>query len=220
MIISVLRLSTKYDVSFLRKRAIEALLRWYPSDLESYGPIGQSARPLQDHTRHVLVANAAREMDVPLLLPTALLFCCATANIRILYDGLEANGERYTLVEPNKRAIFLGRPRLSHAGRSRTQAFFFYPRAPNPPNAKCSKSERCSEFCRIYSSVFDEKEDPWVNPFYRLSWKSIRSTCCANCASIWEVHHDEAVHQVWQEMPSYFDLPPWSELRVVSTDKS
>lgn len=209
VIVSMLRLSTKYQVSFLRKRAIEALLRWYPSGLEDYSPIGQSARPLQDHSRHVLVANAARETDAPILLPTSLLFCCATAPARVLYDGLDDNGERHTLSDPNKRAIFLGRLRLSHAARSRTQAFFFYPRTPNP---KCSAPERCNEFCRIYSSVFDEKDDPWMNPFYRLNWKAIRSTCCANCATSWESHHTEAAQQVWQEVPSYFDLMPWPEL--------
>lgn len=209
LIVSVLRLSTKYQVSWLRKRAIAALQRWYPSKLEDYTPIGQSARPLQDHSRHVLVANAARETDVPVLLPSALLFCCATANARVLYDGLEANGERYTLVDANKRAVFFGRLRLSHAARSRTQAFFFYPRT---PNLKCTAPERCNEFCRIYSSVFDEKEDPWMNPFYRLNWKAIRSTCCSNCASTWETHHTEAAQQVWQDMPSYFDLPAWPEL--------
>ncbi|EKM52527.1 uncharacterized protein PHACADRAFT_126407 [Phanerochaete carnosa HHB-10118-sp] len=212
MVVSVLRLSTKYHVSFLRKRATEALLRWYPSNLDDYSPIGQSERPLQDHSRHVLVANAARETDVLVLLPAALLLCSATANTRVLYDGLETNGEHYTLVDANRRAVFFGRLRLSHAARSRTQAFFFYPRTPNPPALKCSAPERCNEFCRIYSSVFDEKEDPWMNPFYRLNWKAIRSTCCVNCASGWEVHHAEASHQVWQEMPSYFDLSPWTEL--------
>ena len=141
--------------------------------------------------------------------PLTELFCCATANARVLYDGLEANGERYTLVDANKRAVFFGRLRLSHAARSRTQAFFFYPRT---PNAKCTAPERCNEFCRIYSSVFDEKEDPWMNPFYRLNWKSIRSTCCNVCAARWERHYESATRELWGELPRLFDLEPWAEL--------
>lgn len=212
-IVSVLRLSTKYEVPVLRKRAIDALLRWYPSTLPEYLPMSGSARPLQEHPRHVLVANAARETDVLILLPAALLFCCATANARTLYDGLTREGVHYRLVEANRRAIFVGRPKLSHAARSRTQSFFFYPR---DPDVKCLAPNRCSEFCRIYSSMFDEKDDPFMNPFHRMNWKAIRSTCCTSCATNWEAAHDKQSLLVWQELPSYFDLPLWPDLIQLS----
>lgn len=208
MIVSVLRLSTKYEVQCLRKRAIEALLRWYPSTLKEYMPFCGSAHPAQDHPRHVLVANAARETDVPVLLPTALLLCASTANSYALYDGLVRDDIRYTLADANKRALFVGRSKLAHAARSRTQACFFYPR----DTSKCKAPQRCDEFCRIYASVFDGKDDPWMNPFYKISWKAVQSTCCSNCAISWEQHHSEECELVWKEFPTYFGLPDWNTL--------
>ncbi|THH02367.1 hypothetical protein EW026_g487 [Hermanssonia centrifuga] len=175
-ITAVLRLSTKYEVNHLRARAITVLSRWYPPTLEAFIVLPRSFLPREEFPRHVLVANIARETDVPVLLPAALLLCCATSNARSIWDGAlykEDSSLLCNLVDTNKRAIFLGRPLLSHFARTRVQSFFFYPKK---KTEKCQAPERCSSFCRIYSSVYDDKEDPWMNPFYKLNWTSIRKS--------------------------------------------
>ena len=212
MVVSVLRISTKYEVQSLRKRAIDALLRWYPTTYTDYIPMSWTSRPQLDHPRHVLVANIAREADVPILLPTALLACAATANSFTLWDGMTHEGVRYVLCEPNKRALFLGRPKLAHLARNKTQAFFFHPRN----RAGCKTHERCDEFCRIFADAFDQRDDPWVNPFYKMNWKPVQSACCEPCAKSWEQIQISECHPAWQSMPSYFDLPPWHELEKLT----
>ena len=161
--------------------------------------------------RHAALANAAREADVPLLLPAALLLCCATADARTLWD---CGG----LSPANMRSLFLGRPMLAHYARTRVQSFAFYAYerdAERDKSERCQAPERCGSFCRIYASVYDDKDDPWMNPFYRLNWKSIRSTCCNMCAARWERHYEQATKELWVELPKLFDLPPWTELEKV-----
>ncbi|KIP01846.1 hypothetical protein PHLGIDRAFT_325470 [Phlebiopsis gigantea 11061_1 CR5-6] len=212
MIVSVLRISTKYEVRSLRKRAIDALLLRYPITYNDYITTSWTARPQLDHPRHVLVANIAREADVPILLPTALLACAATANSLTLWDGMTHEGVHYALCEPNKRALFLGRPKLAHIARHKTQAFFFHSHS----TAGCKARQRCDEFCRIFADAFDHRDDPWVNPFYRMNWKSVQSACCEPCATSWEQIQTSECDLAWQALPSYFDLPPWHELEKLT----
>ena len=76
--------------------------------------------------------------------------------------------------------------------------------------------KRCEEFCRIFADAFDQRDDPWVNPFYQLNWKSVQSACCSQCAASWEQIQKMECDQAWQAMPSYFDLPPWNELEKLT----
>jgi hypothetical protein len=206
--VAVLRLSTKYDVAHLRRRAIDALQTLYPPTLAAYSPIFGSATPREDFSRHVLVANVASQTEATILLPTALLFCCSTANSRTLYDGVHVDGVHYDLRPELKRAIFIGRPLLTHIARTHTQRPFFY-RTPQDRQA-CKKKDQCDEFCKVYTSIYDSKDDPWMNPLFRLNWKSISATCCPACATSWESRHKTATEEVWEMLPSYFDLPPWA----------
>ena len=164
----MLRLGSKYEVHHLRRRAIDVLSQWYPATLDAFHQLPRALLPKEEYPRHALVANAAREADVPSLLPAALLLCCATADARTLWDAGNLN-------PANKRSLFLGRPLLSHYARTKVQHFFFYPEDPPSERGageKCQAPQRCGSFCRIYSSVYDDKEDPFMNPFYRLNWKS------------------------------------------------
>ncbi|KAF7795793.1 hypothetical protein EIP86_006960 [Pleurotus ostreatoroseus] len=220
MVVGLLRLSTKYEVPHLRHRAIQILREWYPAELATFMALPRAFLPPDEYPRHALVANAARETDVPILLPAALLLCCATASVNTLWDGLDVPTEagtvaRCDLSQMNKRALFLGRPLLAHHARTRVQSFFFYPHTDEPRDKtlRCQAPERCGSFCRIYASVYDDKEDPWMNPFYKLNWKSIRSTCCNVCAARWEKHHDEATRELWEELPKLFNLPSWDVLK-------
>ncbi|KAI0341195.1 hypothetical protein BDW22DRAFT_1333230 [Trametopsis cervina] len=209
-IISILRLSTKYDVVHLRRRAIEALQVWYPRNVSSYISLSSSSTPREDLLRHITIANIARETGSFVLLPAALLFCCSTADARTLYDGVSVDGVYHDLHPDNKRAIFIGRPLLMHHARTRTQGFFFNPHFSEGSGQKCLTAERCAEFRKIYTSVYDHKEDPWMNPFFRLNWKAIRSACCTNCTLSWETHNLRGMKDLWEELPALFDLTSWA----------
>ena len=214
-VVGMLRLGTKYDVPHLKRRATDVLTRWYPSNFDDFMALPRSMLPRDEFPRHALVANAAREADMPLILPAALLLCCATIDVKTLWDS----GDLHIL---NRRSLFLGRHLLSHFARTRVQSFFFYyqedreKEKERDKSERCQAPERCGSFCRIYASVYDDKEDPWMNPFYRLNWKSIRSTCCNVCAARWEKHHERATRELWEELPRIFDLPGWAELKTQS----
>lgn len=216
MIMSILRMSHKYEVPSLRRRAIDALQSWYPTTLEGYNTLARNTRARELFRRHVLVANIARETDALSLLPSALLLCCTTSNVRTLYDGIEADGVLHRLVEINRRALFIGRPKLSHLARTKSQRCFFYPQEKDRP--KCQGASRCEDFCKIYSSVFDDKEDPWMNPLFPVNWNAIRSTCCKVCGALWEEQYKNATKEIWEELPTYLGLPPWAD--ILETQKS
>ncbi|KAI0698268.1 hypothetical protein BC835DRAFT_679350 [Cytidiella melzeri] len=209
-IASILRLSTKYDVAHLRRRAVETLQKWYPNTLSSYISISSSSTPREDFPRHVLVANIASEANATILLPAALLFCCATASSRLLYDGIYVSGVHYDLRSENKRALFIGRPLLTHQARTNTQSFLF--RHYSQEHSNCKTPSRCEEFCEFCASIYDIKGDPWMNPLERLNWKAILSACCQPCVLNWESKNKKGTEELWETLPSLFDLPEWTVL--------
>ncbi|KAF5313596.1 hypothetical protein D9611_010135 [Ephemerocybe angulata] len=82
----VLRLSTKYDVRYLRQRAMAHLLTTYPTTLAGW-KARDTARtiPSVENTPFV-VLNLAREFDMPWLVPS-VAYCISSHDINKTLDG-------------------------------------------------------------------------------------------------------------------------------------
>ncbi|KAI0087554.1 hypothetical protein BDY19DRAFT_994870 [Irpex rosettiformis] len=216
-IVSVLRLSTKYDVSYLRRPAIEVLQAWYPTALSNFEALGSNTSLGLSH--HIMVANVARQAFASVLLPSALLLCATKARDSYeLYDGISrTDGLHVELLPENKRSIFIGRPQLEYAGRTRTFSFFYSadPRGPGCAN-RGHGNRKCADWCKDISweSVLqkDHLLDPFF-PFFEVARSFVVSSCCRVCSSSWEAQNRAGVEMLWKELPSIFDLQPWSVLQ-------
>lgn len=93
MIAGVLRLSTKYDVDYLRHRAIRHLDSLYPLTLEAFDK-RQDTRttPWKDNTAF-FVSLLAREMDLIWILPS-VLYCVCSCPVQDIVNGFSWNDTR------------------------------------------------------------------------------------------------------------------------------
>lgn len=141
---SILRMSTKYEVTFLRKLSITALQRYYPTTLKAY----DEARPLRatyeaskdSRTRSQLfrLANVCRETGPNVLLATVLA-CCAQRDMREILCGISvpaitapdggvaSTAKSLVELDPtNKVAVIQSRHQFCAVARSRNwHALFF-----------------------------------------------------------------------------------------------
>ncbi len=77
MISAVIRLGHKYQMQNMVTQGVDYLKRWFTTDYPAWsaGALYEPDTPLE--CVHAMgVINLARLVDVPALLPTALLMCC------------------------------------------------------------------------------------------------------------------------------------------------
>lgn len=214
--ISVLRLSTKYDVIHLRRWAIETLQKWFPPTLPRF-----QSTYLENAFRNVAVsvavANVARETSAWILLPSSLLRCAIhSRSSRELYDGMtQPSGLRLELSPENRRIIFTTRPLLEHACRERTLAFIFHPHS---QSTGCTNSTgNCKAFRKTIYDMLTSDPDHFYDPFFPVLLpvaKLIRRKCCEACVSRWTEQNRRAVEELWEELPSILELQPWDQLQL------
>ena len=225
-IVSVLRVSTKYDAMHLRRQAIEALQTWYSDSLPNYRqglealrswsisiPPSGVPKLRKDFFYNILVANIAIETSAAVLLPAALLYCCVSAHdFRVLYDGItHSDGLHYELLPEAKRAIFIGRPVLESTALTRKCVRNFQ------CTYDCKSPGICGDFCRMIASKNETRGglflDPFF-PFFQLNRKFLNPQTCGSCRAEWEANNQRETEALWQDLPSVFDLPPWHVLQA------
>jgi hypothetical protein len=112
----VLRLATKYDVQYLRRRALSHLHNSYPTTLDGFDHrLANRTVPFCENAPFAVVA-LARELDLSWLLPAAL-YCCCTSSYATFFAGVPWNNgkDRIHLGSMDKRICVLGRSQLIKA---------------------------------------------------------------------------------------------------------
>ncbi|KAI0087553.1 hypothetical protein BDY19DRAFT_994869 [Irpex rosettiformis] len=230
-IVSVLRVSTKYDAIHLRRRAIEALQTWYGDSLSAYQqglevlrswsntspPVPSPIISRKDFFYNILVANVAIEASATVPLPAALLLCCVSAqDFRVPYDGVtNSDGILYELVPEAKRSIFIGRPVLENIALVRKSIRNF------KSTQDCKSPGICGDFCRMVASKHETRGSLFLDPFFpffRLNRKVISGQSCEACRSGWEASNKRETEILWRDLPLIFDLPPWDVLQSASNE--
>jgi hypothetical protein len=144
VVAGILRLSTKYQVPYLRKRAISHLTTMFPSSLQDFQENRNSspyAAKLGHYTGLAMeVVNLAKECRLPMLLPISMYYC-AVMRLEHILDGVVMAGDdgasrKIDLDWPEKRAIILGKRALNFTGPHKPLRFppHFHPSCPTLPN--------------------------------------------------------------------------------------
>src|ERR1700761_2854015 len=141
MIAAILRLSTKYNVEFLRRRTLAQIAPLYPTTLPEWNQRQARARDVEVfNARPFAVFLLAKETGNHALLPMCMYFCACTVDINNILDGLKSiDGKHIEFEWVDKRACIRGRQNLILALRS--EAFAFLTGNLNIPN--CSSPQRC-----------------------------------------------------------------------------
>lgn len=211
LIAAVLRLSTKYNVEYLRQRAFHQLSCLYPTTLEAWDHRVDAAIEIFD-ARPFAVLKLAKETNHPALLPAAMYLCADSEDINVILDGLDSiDGSHVELDWDEKRACIRARQNLLLALRSRIFRFLLgtldVMGCTTPSSCDSSKFKwlRSLEASLNHGSpgVFSIK----------FPWSAFCRAVCEVCFSTSQAHSNNQRRALWDELPSFFDLPTWEEIR-------
>jgi hypothetical protein len=227
-VFAILRLSHKYDVPYLRNRALQHLAILYPTSLEgliSYTHqmwVNMFIGFATEHdyiSIHFAAAQIAHEANAVWLLPAILYWCTMFSEIDELLDGtlmVKEDPESSRIALPMHygrscvkfKAIDLDSPLVMNP--------FFTSRDFDMKGSVCTVPRSCRPYRhKLFVSVIEVSQDgPNIFAFQDAKyWRKFEHKLCTACYQFFKNHYSEARIQFWRELPEKFGLPPWAELR-------
>ncbi|KAJ7712949.1 hypothetical protein B0H16DRAFT_1743733 [Mycena metata] len=218
-LVSVLRLSEKYDVPALCAFMESILVALYPTTLEGWdaGPalryplfslFSDGHGPLivpgyaEGEEDHVKVLDVAVARGLRSILP-AVLYCV------VVYE--------HTFISQIQDKEYLQRcitalPELAFARKNIEGCMYS-----SPKNNGCAQQAACAQVKTEmgYDEARETDPDAMCDPF-GLSGPSIKYSgggVCVNCLEISQLEYEEGRNNWWEDLPKTFGLGTWEELR-------
>jgi hypothetical protein len=158
--------------------------------------------------RPFLVLQLANDLDIPAILPAAMYCCACTPNIESLLDGIiSIDGSHIELDWKDKRSCLLARQQLYDAQRMRLFESLLVDHGCGAHECDSGRLEymRRLELKNIHTGcpcAFQLKFDT-----------SFVEAVCGECYDRFFSSFLAARQGLWDDLPSLFGLPSWSELR-------
>lgn len=207
----VLRMASKYMVAPLQEKAINHLCRIYPTRFEDMRPDHKALRSEvfgsdSDAPEHpILLLNLVRSYQVTKLLPWAY-YAVVRWSFRDMVTGHTcSDGSVARLSSEDMKICLLGFDALLTIQHTNNKQLFL------GPVPKCQSWSSCSGISDAYTRSLDEHGTGLVAP---LSPLRRAVTACDLCLVSIKKLDLEKRKEVWQQLPSIFGLPPWSEILV------
>ncbi|KAJ6452661.1 hypothetical protein C8R45DRAFT_1040501 [Mycena sanguinolenta] len=199
VVAGVLRLSQKYQLDPLRKRALVHLSRRYPITFDEFGCTDEWYDP-------IAVANLARHASADWVLPVVLTACAWLNPEKLLNGGLTSSDVLLCL-----RARDLLQTRWS----SRILEFLL-----NPPLeiSECQTPQSCLEtriHNRALAETWREEKTIVLYLWHEDTWTEVDfvEEPCGVCRDFLTDASQASRQDCWDNLPSLFGLPNWSTLR-------
>ena len=208
----ILRLSTKYEIPYLRQRALRHLDTVMPCNTLQDFDARMNNRTIPPTTDLVyFIADLVHEMDLPWLLPTVLCIC--TMSFGEFATGYIYKGERRWLNSSQQVACIKALKPLLNWYRKNFLSFLYWTNVDGcKSSAKCNEGRliivgECASYeinlsLGSFSDVF-EQDIP------------IRKAVCTTCFIASRNAHSAAREALWEALPGLFDLPSWETLRTL-----
>lgn len=209
-IVGILRLSHKYDVPFLRRRALKHLGTLYHTRLsERQSKMGENSvefvQPLETTLYNLVTIKVAVEVAALWLLPVAYYDLCDCEIKTIITAGAPWD----TLGEVQRMTCIIG-----HSAQiqffPKIIAFHFPGKT---QYSDCADWTRCNAVRLEYAG-----EEGWsmrrpLEAHYDEYWVDIEASgLCGTCLDEMKEQHKSAKQQFWDDLPHLFGLPDWPEL--------
>ncbi|KAK0207859.1 hypothetical protein DFS33DRAFT_387460 [Desarmillaria ectypa] len=210
-IAGILRLSTKYQAQTLQTTVVEHLQRIFPTTIDEWDRRADNDTIQKFRGRTIAIINLAQETNHQILLPSAMAYSWAI-GLDGLLDGLPSyDGSHVELDWDTKRKCIRARDKLVQAVRGRLLKFILGRGA-----GRCATKPRCDEgrllSLNIWEKFFSESVIP--TPFrFMVNWTDLSTRLCEHCIADGRNSFLTARWLLWDELPSYFDLPSWEVLR-------
>jgi len=230
IVITIVQMSLKYDISILLRRSIMAFTALYPPALAKWDIRAQR----RQHAPFVaaygralpyVAIELAKKTGMEVLLPAAMFECCSY-SIADIMDGVQTpDGKLVHLDHDSKRAVLQARVQLSLKARDTKM------RIVHDAELEYHISRRSSDMQKHWDRLTDwaqatDGPDAWANPLNSLSgWPSdafsrvvrgngakITTATIRNEKSIVKGLRDDR-SMVWRDLPTAFGLTGWDKMK-------
>ncbi|KAJ6478038.1 hypothetical protein C8R47DRAFT_1139202 [Mycena vitilis] len=199
----ILRLAHKYDVPYLRRRALQHLAAIYPTQLSEYDCRPRIENPEEDFDLRITTIVTATEVGALWVLPVAYYELCSFELSTILEDpGWRALGDK------ERNACILG-----HSAQSRqfsTILDFLFVRSEN-----CEATAACNQRRLVLTRHYYTKSISHSDPLDYVSdtvWRAMTTGMCEICVNTFQLLRADGRQKCWDALPEMFGLPTWEIL--------
>ncbi|KAJ6456766.1 hypothetical protein C8R47DRAFT_996120, partial [Mycena vitilis] len=217
VILGILRLSHKYNVQYLHRRALLHLEReFYLQSAQAYRdsydwdlPAYSSPTDTGPFQCILATIQAAHEVSALWLLPVAYYQACDFEDETIAKANVP--GSQEYVQQCMKSRVSLVREHVVCMGFLKASS----------ATGTCMLPRKCNaarlEGVELYFSYVADDLD--VNPLQvwdRPEWTHIAEHgMCSPCLQKAQTMHSDALDKLWDRLPGIFDLPPWAELHAM-----
>ncbi|OBZ71381.1 hypothetical protein A0H81_08401 [Grifola frondosa] len=212
----ILRLSTKYFITHLRKQAIRHLSQTWPHSLRGHDHMVENAvkAPPVDglsypyvHPLHVL--NLARETNVRIIVPSALYFL----SLYPLSDLLQGDHPKLQIEHPSRPSL----PDRCDAGLRPSYMRW------RSPNVSCQNEDNICN--KAFTRLANRLARSWVPRTGPIHWMvqamdelSNDPNVCGPCRRAFRQDVTALREKVWSELPGVVGLTDWKNLEAADMD--
>ncbi|KAJ7232030.1 hypothetical protein B0H12DRAFT_203245 [Mycena haematopus] len=231
--LSITRLSHKYAVDYLLRRALVHLSHDFPTTLSEFDAISESESHgstdfrdiVGDHDLipppYVAVVQLARQVNALWMLPIAF-YQLASADKESIRQVLRCKmfNNHAAKLSADDVILFLTSSVLL-AGLELEAASFLHS---VDNHAECTGGTKCniarlSALTLVQNSIANSAApDPFTVCFRAYIWDDLLENCCTQCYECLDKAHDEARQPIWDKLPGICGLPSWPELEKMKAD--
>ncbi|KAJ7715206.1 hypothetical protein B0H16DRAFT_1616873 [Mycena metata] len=207
--LGILRLAHKYDVPYLRRRALEHLNPAFPTTLIAYddreGSDLVSFSALHVH-RTLATIRTATEVGALWLLPVAYYDLCKQSAEQLIF-----NASWKDLGENVQRSCLIGHD----SQRKHIHKIYQFLSVVKKTGGSCADPTKCNAlFQRLSLTPLQYSASPldgWGEGTFQVLAHT-GSGMCNNCFTENKALHAAARQEFWDQLPQMFGLPGWAEL--------
>ncbi|KAJ6577802.1 hypothetical protein B0H19DRAFT_985414 [Mycena capillaripes] len=219
-VVSILRLSNKYGVDYLRRRALVHLSSGIPMTYLDFAYEDDDESSLSDvqdgwkWAAAILAIGVARETEALWILPRLFYAIARTSSdsIRKILTGFPYKAHFAQLSGDDQTLLLKSSLQISVA----TDDVLWFLHSPNPvPGCKgnCAKA-RLQALAKVQQIMRAEKDRANPLGICRRAgiWETLEKSCCQACYQFFKKAHKEAAQALWDKLPEICKLPPWEDL--------
>nr|GAT56153.1 predicted protein [Mycena chlorophos] len=212
---ALVRLGRKYDFKNLRKAGTERLLFENPSTLDDFDALqkrGGNPRRVEYRKGYRFdVVNLLQDADILSGLPHAYFEVVGTFKRTGVNQERRPDGTYATLTPTDVSRVVLATQKLHNA---QFRPGYALSGLHESPTDQCSSVQSCTEvrFCFLQQLVIGDTL--FLDPFtFPEELDALSRSFCAGCVKNIIEKVKAGRQRAWDELPSFFSLPSWDELR-------
>ncbi|KAJ6581641.1 hypothetical protein B0H19DRAFT_515007 [Mycena capillaripes] len=208
VVVALIRLGRKYEFRNLLDAAVGLVMCDNPATLEEYLARGNGERKILGYTRIDMLA-LVRENNILSALPCAYYHVVRSCTQSELFDGVPRLDGTLACLDANDiRRCNLSREKIIAKQIQPGYTLGFFTKWDY--DAGCTHARTCGKTReKMFQSslnplgihALDNGENGWKDVFCAACFRHIKDLI------------DAGRTRMWEELPSFFDLPPWSELK-------